>query len=164
MSKLKTDNNCSLNDVIIQIESGAIKLYKNLLIKSNQFSTQYIIQKVLKDYVKHFKQIQKVVESHKSENPVLLTYENHSPESLLKDFDGDEDHSMLNFLEASKYSITILKNQISRYNKLKEILSDNSDQQLLDNICVLKNEYLNILENEYERLRYKNVEEEENSN
>lgn len=145
----------NLNTSIELIEHSVVGIFKNLILDSNQFSTQFVIQKIMQDFLDHSKKVKSVGNEleHSQKDDINLSF--FKPGNLLTAFPGDSDYSLLNFVEASVFSITILKNQIEIYQNLEKQIADTQRKEILLKIIQLKRDYLDKLESEYERLRYK---------
>ncbi len=145
----------SLYEVSRSIESHCIDFYKACVLKTNQFSTKYILQKMIEHHKKHLGIIKTNLsnEHEKIFAPDLLeNYQQHfSNSESINSFDIVN----LNFVEVTKLAIGLINLQIDFYRQMAEDLEEVSTKKSIDNIIELKTNYIRNLETEFDRLSYK---------
>ena len=105
-------------DLLLKIEEQGLKFYRDCIQKTNQFSTKYVLQKVLRvhqDHVEDLKLDIQNLSSDKVDNKLISDLDEAiSPEELCNDFD----FATLTFREATKLAIKFAENDIQIYESM----------------------------------------------
>jgi rubrerythrin len=145
-----------VGDLLLKKEEDGLKFYRDCIEKTNQFSTKYVLQKVMRvhqDHVEDLKEdIQTLSEDKIKSGLITELYNTLSREDLSKEFDL----ATLTFREATKMAIKISENEIRFYENLLEKGLDKPSKKAIERILYKKSTYLMQLKNEYKRLEYKN--------
>ena len=145
----------SLNEFSRSIESRCIEFYKTCVLKTNQFSTKYILQKLIEQHKKHIKKLD-LEFSFEGEEPLNSGHlENYTMQFSKAWQISAFDIENLNFVEATKLAISLINFQIDFYRQLTEEISGPEFQEIIEKIIVFKTDYIKELESEFERLSYK---------
>ena len=147
--------NIRIIEFINNVEKFSVEFYKKCLLETNQFSTKYVLQNVIKNQME---QSQKVVDLAKDVNDEQVRGNNLR--EMIQDFSNkyvksEYELDNLNFVEATHLSIFLTEYVIGIYQKI--ITGDLSvkTSDTLNSIVRMKQEYLQNLNIEYEKLRYK---------
>lgn len=148
------DTDLSLKEFSQSIETTSIEFYKTCILKTRQFSTKYILQKLIEQHKKHMSEL----DAHlvDSGSPTVKTSD---LESYLSSFQKTgsikiRDMENLNFVEATNLAIVLASFQLDFYRNLAEEMKGSPDLKDLDIILDLKSKYLDELKSELERLSY----------
>ncbi len=145
----------SLSELSQSAESHFIEYYKACLLKTNQFSTKYILQKLIEYHKKHTEDLSSKLASDTGKYfPSDLTEKYHqqfSNSGAVNSFDIEN----LNFVEATKLAVVLANFQIDFYNQLAQDPDCESSRGRLEIIIELKKNYIKDLEAEFERLNYR---------
>ena len=145
-----------VGDLILKKEEEGLKFYRDCIQKTNQFSTKYVLQKVMRvhqDHVEDLKEDIKSLSDDKIESGLITELNNTlSRENLSKEFDL----ATLTFREATKMAIKISENEICFYENLLDKGLDKPSRKAIERILYKKSTYLMQLKNEFKRLEYKN--------
>jgi rubrerythrin len=142
-----------IGDLLLKKEAEGLKFYRECIQKSNQFSTKYILQKVLRvhqDHVEDLKLDIQNLSSDKIAKDLISEIDNSlSYEDLCNEFD----FSTLTFREATKLAIKFSENDIRFYEYLLTKDLDKPTKKAIERILYKKSTHVMQLKNEYERLR-----------
>jgi hypothetical protein len=148
-----------LSEHIIDLEDRGLQFYRDCMRITNQFSTKYILGKVLKRQQAHVKRLKSEI-FHLRDNVDLTIDINVDIDVDIDDFlkcklpqEFDREH--LNFVEATKLALRMSDYYLEMYRRLFQNSTDIEKQNLLKCVIEKKNEYTEQLKKEYERLRYK---------
>ena len=145
-----------VGDLLRNKEELGLKFYRDCIRKTNQFSTKYVLQKVLRvhqDHVEDLKlDLQNISEDKVDSNLVSELEKGVSSAELCEEFD----FATLTFTEATRLAIRFAENDIRFYENFLEKDLDNPSRQAIERILYKKSTYVMQLKSEYERLRYKN--------
>jgi len=143
------------SDIINKIESQGTQFYRHCLEKSNQFSAKFILNKRLKEYQQHVSELWTEIEDLQVELPDLSDEILPEPEIIFNRLENEFEVENLNFVEATKLAIRMMQESIHYYKLI--LKSNNSTQwdEIINRILSTKQKYLNLLDSEYERLKYK---------
>ena len=135
-------------------EELGLKFYRDCIQKTNQFSTKYILQKVLRVHQDHVEDL-KLDLHHLSEDKVdgrlVSEIEKEiSQTNLALEFDL----ATLTFREATRLALRIAENDIKFYEKLLEKDLHKSSVKAIDRVLYIKSAYVMQLKSEYERLKH----------
>lgn len=154
MSKLSDLKQIHIGEVIEKKEDKGLEFFRECICKTNQFSAQFILNKLLnyhRDHVNELKkETRKLQKEGISQNLVSHLEEQYSPNSLCKEFDL----STLTFIEATKIVIRMAEKDIDYYSKFIEADLTSGTQEVLKRIITQKSAYVDQLRNEYSRLVY----------
>ena len=146
-----------VGDLLRRKEELGLKFYRDCIQRTNQFSTKYILQKVLRvhqDHVEDLKlELQNLSEDKVESSLVSGIEKGVSSTDLSKEFDL----ATLTFREATRLAIRFAENDIIFYENLLDNNLDNSSTKAIERILYKKSTYVMQLKSEYERLRYKKV-------
>jgi len=155
MFKEPETSEIQIGDLLRRKEELGLKFYQDCIQKTNQFSTKYILQKVLRvhqDHVEDLKLDLQNLTGDKVENNLVSDIERElSSINLSNEFD----FSTLTFREATKLAIRFAENDILFYNKLLEKEFDSASVKVIQRILNKKSTYLMQLKSEYQRLTNK---------
>ena len=144
-----------VGDLLRKKEELGLKFYRDCIRKTNQFSTKYVLQKVLcvhQDHVEDLKlDLQNISEDKVDSNLVSELEKGVSSAELCKEFD----FATLTFMEATRLAIRFAENDIRFYENFLEKDLDNPSRKAIERILYKKSTYVMQLKNEYERLKYK---------
>ena len=144
-----------LSEHIIDLEDRGLQFYSDCLRITNQFSTKYILENVLKRQTAHVKSLKS--EIFQMQDSVELTIDidvdlnNFLKNILPQEFDREH----LNFVEATKLALRMSDYYLEMYRRLYQNSTDIEKQNLLKCVIEKKSEFTEQLKKEYERLRYK---------
>ena len=154
MSDQSTLVHIPISDVIQKKEEMGLKFFRECINKTNQFSAQYILNKLLRNYTDHVNELKQAVQEIPIEevNQKLVTdlEERFSFKDLCMEFDL----STLTFIEAAKIVIRMAERDIDFYKYFIEGEFNQPTQQALKRIVVQKTAYMDRLKDEYARLGY----------
>ncbi len=154
MSDHSTLVHIPISDVIQKKEEMGLKFFRECINKTNQFSAQYILNKLLRNYTDHVNELKQAVQEIPIEevNQKLVTdlEERFSFKDLCMEFDL----STLTFIEAAKIVIRMAERDIDFYKYFIEGEFNQPTQQALKRIVVQKTAYMDRLKDEYARLGY----------
>ena len=146
-----------VGDLLRKKEELGLKFYRDCIQRTNQFSTKYVLQKVLRvhqDHVEDLKlELQNLSEDKVESSLVSGIEKGVSSTDLSKEFD----FATLTFREATRLAIRFAENDIIFYENLLDNNLDNSSTKAIERILYKKSTYVMQLKSEYERLRYKKV-------
>jgi len=145
----------SLSEISRSLETHIIEYYKVCLLKTNQFSTKYILQKLIEYHKTHTKDLKSNLVGDTGKY-----FQADLPDKYRQQFINSRkinsfDIENLNFVEATKLAIVLLNFQIEFYSQLAEDSDSESLRDRLEKIIELKNNYIRDLETEFDRLNYR---------
>ncbi len=154
MSDHSTLVHIPISDVIQKKEEMGLKFFRECINKTNQFSAQYILNKLLRNYTDHVNELKQAVQEipieEVNQNLVTDLEERFSFKDLCMEFDL----STLTFIEAAKIVIRMAERDIDFYKYFIEGEFNQPTQQALKRIVVQKTAYMDRLKDEYARLGY----------
>ncbi len=145
----------SLQALSTAIESHGIEFYKTCLLKTNQFSTKYVLQRMIEHHKKHAKNLGSAITS---DNENLLNtglIETYQQKFAAAGMISDAEIENLNFVEATKLAIDLIKFQMEFYRQLCNQQEDPDLANDIETILAVKADYIRELESESDRLSYK---------
>lgn len=146
----------TITNFVQNLETFAIDFFKSCLHKTNQYSTIYVLQRLIKENQKHQRTLQPVIKTLGIDQ-ISLQYlvslrDNFTKKRIESKFELD----CLNFVEATNITIIVTEFLLSEYQKLIGNASISSESKTaLEQICQYKEKYLQLLRSENEKLRYK---------
>lgn len=151
----KFEKQITISAFVRQLEEFNVDFYKNCLLKTNQFSTKFILQQVIQDHQKYKKDIIPDIEGF-GEEQVESSYLENIFEDFRRNYvENQFELESLNFVEATELAVILIEYVIKKYEiLLKYPLSSNSKKSL-DVIFKKKQNQLEMLKKEYEKRRYK---------
>jgi hypothetical protein len=132
----------------LNYEREGIKFFTRCLQRTNQFSTKYILQKVLlfqKEYLAAIEQDLRHLDS-------ALPGEFISLEDTFANSETLYDLDTLNFLEATKMAIRIAERQWAVYKKYRSRESDTALQEIFSRLIEQKKRYINTIKKKFDNL------------
>ena len=145
----------TLHEFTRSIESYSIEYYKSCILKTNQFSTKYILQKLIESHKRHQLKIEAVLENDNDFSVEVRLLEefrqNFNPAGIF----GSVNVENLNFVEAAKLGIGLINYQIMFYRQIVNDIKDTELRQELEKLVILKTDHRKDLQAESERLTYK---------
>jgi rubrerythrin len=145
----------SLQALSTAIESHAIGFYKTCLLKTNQFSTKYVLQRMIEHHKKHVQQLGSALtfdnENVLNAGLIEAYHQNFDAAGMLSDADIEN----LNFVEATKLAIGLIKFQIEFYRRLHSQQEDPDLAKNIEAILAVKADYIRDLETESDRLSHR---------
>jgi hypothetical protein len=153
MSKL--DKLITISAFVRQLEEFNVDFYKNCLLKTNQFSTKFILQQVIQDHLKYKKDIIPDIDGLGEEQ-----VESRYLENIIEDFrrnyvENKFELESLNFVEATELAVILIEYVIKKYEILLKYPLSSASKKSLDVIFQKKQNQLEMLKKEYEKRRYK---------
>jgi hypothetical protein len=153
MSKL--DKLITISAFVRQLEEFNVDFYKNCLLKTNQFSTKFILQQVIQDHQKYKKDIIPDIDGLGEEQ-----VESRYLENIIEDFrrnyvENKFELESLNFVEATELAVILIEYVIKKYEILLKYPLSSASKKSLDVIFQKKQNQLEMLKKEYEKRRYK---------
>jgi len=143
-----------VGDLLRKKEELGLKFYRECIQKTNQFSTKYILQKVLRVHQDHVEDL-KLDLHHLSEDKVHARQVSEIENEVTQtDLTLEFDLATLTFREATRLAIRFAENEIKFYEKLLEIELSNSSKKAIDRVLYKKSTYVMQLKSEYERLKH----------
>jgi hypothetical protein len=144
-----------IEDLLRKKEDLGLKFFRDCIQRTNQFSTKYILQKVLRVHQDHVEDLKLDLE-HLSDDKVDSSLVSDIEKGLsLADLSGEFDLATLTFREATTLAIRFAENDIQFYEKLLEIDLDKFSIKAIERVLYKKSTYVMQLKSEYERLGHK---------
>ena len=140
-----------VGDLLLKKEEQGLKFYRDCILRTNQFSTKYVLQKVLRvhqDHVEDLKLEIKNLSEDTLDSNLISELDKDSIREICSEFDFDT----LTFREATRLAIKLSENDISFYEKLLDTDLNKPSQKAIERILYKKSTYVMQLKNEYERL------------
>jgi hypothetical protein len=141
-----------VGELLLKKEEQGLKFYRECIHKTNQFSTKYVLQKVLRvhqDHVEDLKLDIQNLSADKLKSSLRAELDKDTErERLCEEFD----FATLTFREATKLAIMLSENDIKFYEKLLEKELDKPSKKAIERILYKKSTYVMQLKNEYKRL------------
>jgi rubrerythrin len=150
----ETSETC-LSEFIYKIEMQGLNFYKQLIHKTNQYSTKFILQKIFIEHQKHVENLKLCLDSLRDEVIVAEQFADVSLAQVFKIFEQEYKPKNLTFVEATKLAGRILENYVEIYEKLLNENISSDWRRAIEQILEKKSAYLQQIHNEHERLRYK---------
>ena len=148
-------NQFEIQEYVSQLEKFCITFFKKCEVKTNQFSTKFILQRVVEEYRELMDDVSELVNTLGDEpvDPGSLkqAFANFENENL----DENPDLENLNFVEAKNLAINTIEFVISQYRQLIEKGVSQESEKIISEIITVKNRHLKSLKSEYEKVRYK---------
>ena len=151
----KNENQISLKDLVHQLEGFSVDFYRDCLLKTNQFSTKFILQQVIKAQQEQQKEMVELINLLGDEQVDARYLDNIIDNFSKKYVDGQFELESLNFVEATHLAIILMNYTIEKYKILMEYSLSRESKSSLHNIFKIKQKQLAELEKEYEKRRYK---------
>jgi hypothetical protein len=152
MSNHKSIRQVPIRELVRKKEEVGLRFFRECINRTNQFSAQFILKKVINNYTDHVNAIDQEFQNIPPEtvDQKLAAHleEKFSPKDLCVEFDL----STLTFLEAAKIVIRMAERDIDFYKYFIKREINKSTQKALKNIVVQKTAYMDKLRNEYSRL------------
>jgi hypothetical protein len=151
----KTEKFIPVKEFVRRLEEFSVDFYKNCLLKTNQYSTKYILQQAIKSQQNHNKDIilspdlpgEEEVDTRHLENIM----DNFSRNYVDDNFELDN----LNFVEATHLAILLMEYVIAKYQILMKCKLSGETIKSLNDIYQMKQNQLETMKKEYEKRRYK---------
>ena len=153
---IKTDTKqISIGAFVRELEEFNIDFYKNCLLKTNQYSTKFILQQVIQDHQKYKKEIMPEIDGLGEEQIESRYLENISEDFKRKYVENQFELESLNFVEATELAVILIEFVIQKYELLLKYPLSSASKNSLDVIFQRKQNQLEMLKKEYEKRRYK---------
>ena len=152
MYKEPAQSGSHVGDLLCKKEELGLKFYRDCIQKTNQFSTKYVLEKVLRDHQKHVEDLKLDLQNltdDKIESDLVTAIEKELPS---RNFSDEFDFATLTFREATKLAIRFAENDIVFYENLLEKDLDESSKKTIQRVLYKKSTYMMQLKSEYERL------------
>ena len=151
----KNEKLITISAFVRQLEEFNVDFYKNCLLKTNQFSTKFILQQVIQDHLKYKKDIIPDMDGLGDEQ-----VESRYLENIIEDFrrnyvENRFELESLNFVEATELAVILIEYVIKKYEILLKYSLSSASKKSLDVIFQKKQNQLEMLKKEYEKRRYK---------
>jgi hypothetical protein len=142
-------------DDLVSLEREGINFFRHCIQKTNQFSTKFVLNKVIESYKQHVQGIENELPEFQTAVtvPDFLT---ELADSIL--MDGIEDLfdlEFLNFVEANKLAMHLVDNYITFYQRMAENEPPGRARNLVNELIDMKRNYRGQLQEEYQRLQHK---------
>lgn len=141
-----------VGDLLLNKEKQGLNFYRECIKKTNQFSTKYVLQKVLRVHQDHIEDLKLDIQNlsdDKIKSGLISEIDNSlSREQLCHEFD----FATLTFREATKLAIQISESDIKFYEDLLTKDIDSSSKKAIERILYKKSTYIMQLKSEYKRL------------
>jgi len=155
MTKVTESREIHLYEFIQKIEEQGLNFYKKLMLKTNQFSTKFILQKIFIEHQKHVKNLKICLESLRGEFVIDEQFADVALEQVFKNFEEEFIPENLTFVEVTKLAGRLVENYVEIYEKLLSGNISSEWRNAIEQILEKKSMYLQQIHNEHERLRYK---------
>jgi len=153
MWKEQNQSEILVGDLLRKKEELGLKFYRDCIKKTNQFSTKYVLQKVLRVHQDHIEDL-KLDLQHLSEDKVEANFVTQLEKGTsLSNLTDEFDLATLTFREATRLAIRIAENDIKFYEQLLENDLDKSSIKTIERVLYKKSTYVMQLKGEYERLK-----------
>jgi len=142
-----------IGDLLLKKEAEGLKFYRECIQKTNQFSTKYVLQKVLRVHQDHVEELKVDIQnltSDKLDKDLITEIDNSlSYQDLCDEFD----FATLTFREATRLAIKYSENDIRFYENLLTKDLEKPAKKAIERILYKKSTHVMQLKSEYERLR-----------
>lgn len=150
-----TNNQLAIQEYVGRLEKFCRAFFKKCEIQTNQYSTKFILQKIVEEYSERMDEVSHLVESLGDE-PVDVQNLSQAFAGFEKKYLHDnEDLENLNFVEAKNLAIKTMEFVINQYRQLIEMVASPESGKIISEIIESKNRHLKSLKSEYEKVRYK---------
>ena len=143
-----------LSEFIYKIEEQGLNFYKQLMLKTNQYSTKFILQKVFVEHQKHMKNLQQDLADLGDEIINAAQFANVSFEENIKNYKEKYNPENLTFVEATKLAGCLVEKYIEIYENILNHKISSDWRKAIERMLENKRVYLQQLDNEHKRLRY----------
>ena len=145
----------TISTFVRQLEDFNIDFYKNCLLKTNQFSTKFILQQVIRDHQQFRQEILTYI-NELGEEEVDSRYIDNINEDFSKNFvDGKFELESLNFVEATELAVILIEYVLEKYEIVKKVSLSKTSTKSLNDIIQKKQGQLKTIKKEYDKRRYK---------
>lgn len=151
----KTAKTITISAFVRQLEEFNVDFYKNCLLKTNQFSTKFILQQVIQDHQKYKKDIIPDIDGLGEEQVESSHLENIIEDFRRNNVENQFEQESLNFVEATELAVILIEYVIKKYEILLKYSLSSASKKSLDVIFQKKQNQLEMLKKEYEKRRYK---------
>jgi rubrerythrin len=141
-----------VGDLLLKKEEQGLKFYRDCIQKTNQFSTKYVLQKVLRVHQDHVEDLKLDIQNLSGDTVDSKLISNLEAAVSSADLCNEFDFATLTFREATKLAIKIAENDIQFYESLLDKKLDNPSKKAIERILYKKSTYVMQLKNEYKRL------------
>jgi rubrerythrin len=141
-----------VGDLLLKKEEHGLKFYRDCIQKTNQFSTKYVLQKVLRVYQDHVEDLKLDIQNLTSDKIDTKMIADSDIAVSEAEFCEEFDFATLTFREATKLAIKFAENDIKFYENLLNNKLDNPSKKAIERILYKKSTYVMQLKGEYERL------------
>jgi len=152
MSNKSTISKVPVRELVRKKEQVGLQFFRECVNRTNQFSAQFILNKLIENYTDHVNAIDQEFHNIPTEtvDQKLAAHleEKFSPKDLCVEFDL----STLTFLEAARIVIRMAERDIDFYKYFIGRELNKSTQRALKKIVEQKTTYMDKLRNEYTRL------------
>ena len=151
----KTQKFIPVKEFVHRLEEFSVDFYKSCLLKTNQYSTKYILQQAIKSHQDQNKDIIRFLELPGEEEVYTRHLENIMDDFSQNHVDGNFELDNLNFVEATHLAILLMEYVIAKYQILMKCKLSGETIKSLNDIYQMKQNQLEALKKEYEKRRYK---------
>ena len=144
----------SFSELVVRCEKSGLQFYRDCMRITNQFSTKYILEKVIQKQRKHVTRLLADIGNVYDSVAEAAALEKKLQIFLQKELVREFDRENLNFVEVTKLAIRMTSFYRDMYMHLKENESLKNLHPVIDHIIESKSMFINQLTSELERLSY----------
>jgi len=148
-------NEIPIDEFVRRLETFSLDIYKQCLHSTNQFSAKFILQRVIKDHMGHTEEISQISGELGDEKLDSRILHGITEDFRKKNIEADFDLQILNFVEANNLAIRLMEYVIDKYNQVLKGDISSASAENLKLILAKKNQRIDYLKSEYEKVRYK---------
>jgi rubrerythrin len=141
-----------VGDLLLKKEEQGLKFYRDCIQKTNQFSTKYVLQKVLRVHLDHVEDLKLEIQNLSGDTVESKLISDLDSAISSAELCNEFDFATLTFREATKLAIKIAEYDIQFYESLLDKKLDNPSKKAIERILYKKSTYVMQLKSEYQRM------------
>jgi rubrerythrin len=141
-----------VGEILLKKEEQGLKFYRDCIQKTNQFSTKYVLQKVLRVHQDHVEDLKMEIQNLSADKIDTAMVSELDEAISNADIRNEFDFATLTFREATRLAIQLAENDIWFYENLLEKKLNNPSKKAIERILYKKSTHVMQLRSEYERL------------
>ena len=145
----------AIHEFVERLEKFSLDIYKQCLMSTNQFSAKFILQKVIKDHAVHTEQVFQITGELSEDKVDSIILNGIKEDFTKKNIETDFDLQILNFVEANNLAVKLMEYVIEKYDQVLKYDMSSASKEKLNLILEKKNQRIEYLKSEYEKVRYK---------